>query len=308
MPEPIELIDEGRRCESHGVLDRALESYSAAAESSNDPATVAEALTHQSRVHRLRCEWDCAIDAARRAQATAEKGNLAMLLSDALNAEALVLLCQGQFAEALRLFNRILDTTDEPRQRGIALQNIGTVMAQQGQLGTAERAFTESFGWFRHAGYRLGEAMALNNHARVALDRGNAQLAEQLLEQALVVAREEEYADLIALATVNLAEALDARGLHDKAEEQASVALGYFATSGNRWREIECLRLIGAINDRLGDYPNAERCYRRALAIAEEIGAQQEVAIARDCLARIESRARRQRPRTEPPPAQQATS
>ncbi|HKW48158.1 MAG TPA: tetratricopeptide repeat protein [Gemmatimonadaceae bacterium] len=292
MPEAIELIDEGRRCESHGVLDRALESYAAAASASLDPTTVAEALTHQSRVHRLRCEWEAAIDSARRAQATAQDAKLPRLLSDALNAEAAVFLCQGQMAEALKLFNCILDTTDEPRQRGIALQNIGTVMAQQGQLGTAERAFTESFGWFRHAGYRLGEAIALNNHARVALDRGNAQLAEQLLEEAIVVAREEENADLIALATVNLAEAFDARGLHDKAEEQASTALGYFATSGNRWREIECLRLIGSINERLGDYQNAERCYKRALGIAEEIGAQQEITIVRECLARVEKRAR----------------
>ena len=294
MPEAIELIDEGRRCESHGVLDRALESYCAAAATSTEPAVVAEALTHQSRVHRLRCEWEPALEAARRAQETAQRDNLNSLLSDALNAEALVLVCRGEFGEALKLFNRILDATEEPRQRGIALQNIGTVMAQQGQLGTAERAFTESFGWFRHAGYRLGEAMALNNHARVALDRGNAQLAEQLLEQAIAVAREEEYADLIALATVNLAEALDARGLHDKAEEQASTALGYFATSGNKWREIECLRLIGSINERLGDYQNAVRCFKRALGIAEEIGAQQDITIVRDCLARVERRVRRQ--------------
>ena len=290
MPEAIELIDEGRRCESHGVLDRALESYRAAAATSTEAAVIVEALTHQSRVHRLRCEWEPALEVARRAQETAHRDNLQSLLADALNAEALVLVCRGEFADALRLFNRILDATEEPRQRGIALQNIGTVMAQQGQLGTAERAFTESFGWFRHAGYRLGEAMALNNHARVALDRGNAQLAEQLLEQAIVVAREEEYADLIALATVNLAEALDARGLHDKAEEQASTALGYFATSGNKWREVECLRLIGSINERLGDCQNAERCYRRALGIAEEIGAQQEVTIVRDCLSRIAHR------------------
>ena len=300
MPESIELIEEGRRCESHGVLDRALESYSAAAETSTEPALVAEALTHRSRVHRLRCEWEPALEAARRAQETAQGNNLTSLLADALNAEGLVHVCRGEFAEAMKLFNRILDASEEPRQRGIALQNIGTVMAQQGQLGTAERAFTESFGWFRHAGYRLGEAMALNNHARVALDRGNPQLAEQLLEQALVVAREEEYADLIALATVNLAEALDARGLHDKAEEQASTALGYFATSGNRWREIECLRLIGSINERLGDFQNAQRCYKRALGIAEEIGAQQDITIVRDCVARIERHVRRQASGTAP--------
>jgi tetratricopeptide (TPR) repeat protein len=308
MPEATELIDEGRRCESHGVLDRALESYSAAADTSTDPAILAEALTHQSRVHRLRCEWEAALATARRAQETAQGVGLSGILSDAMNAEALVLVCQGDYVAALRLFNQILDATEEPRQRGIALQNIGTVMAQQGHLGSAERAFAESFGWFRHAQYRLGEAMALNNHARVALDRGNPQLAEQLLEEALAVARSEEYSELIALATLNLAEALDARGLHDKAEEQASTALGYFSTSGNRWREIECLRLIGSINERLGDYQDAVRCYERALNIAMDIGAQQDITIVRDCLARIASRARRHAPRAGAPSDQETAS
>lgn len=300
MPEAIDLIDEGRRCESHGVLDRALDSYAAAAETSTDPATIAEALTHQSRVYRLRCDWAPAVETARRAQETARRANLPGLISDALNAEALVLMCQGDFGEALRLFNQMLDTSEEPRVRGIALQNIGSILAQQGQLGAAERAFAESFGWFRHARYRLGEAMALNNHARVALDRGNAALAEQLLEQALVAAREEENADLIALATLNLAEALEARGLHGRAEEQASTALGFFATSGNRWREIECLRLIGSINERLSDFTNAQRCYERALLIAEELGARQEVSIVRDCLTRVAIHASRQSPKGSP--------
>ena len=171
------------------------------------------------------------------------------------------------------------------------MQNIGSILAQQGKLGAAERAFTESFGWFRHAGYRLGEAMALNNHGRLALDRGNAELAQQLLEQAMAAARAEEYADLIALATLNYAEALDARGQHARAEEQASTALGYFATSGNRWREIECLRLIGAINERQGDCADAIRCYQRALGLAEELGAGQDISIMRECLTRARTRA-----------------
>src|SRR5256714_10655102 len=137
--------------------------------------------------------------------------------------------------------------------------------------------------------------MALNNHARLALDRGNAGLAQQLLEQAMAAAGAEEYADLIALATLNYAEALDARGQHARAEEQASTALGYFATSGNRWREIECLRLIGAINERQGDYADAVRCYERGLRIASEIGAQQDIVTIRDCLARVSGPASRAR-------------
>src|ERR687886_368268 len=76
----------------------------------------------------------------------------------------------------LALFRQVLETNGEPRVRGIALQNIGSILAQQGSLGAAERAFAESLGYFRRAGYQLGEATALNNQGRVALDRGDAEL------------------------------------------------------------------------------------------------------------------------------------
>jgi len=54
MPHSAELLEEGRRYEGHGVLDRALENYVRAAEETADPSIVVEALTHQSRVHRCR--------------------------------------------------------------------------------------------------------------------------------------------------------------------------------------------------------------------------------------------------------------
>lgn len=292
MPEAREYLEDGQRFERHGVLDRALESYSSAAEACADPELVAEALTHLSRVHRCRSEWEQGIEAARRAQQIARDAKLDVLAHEAVIAEANVLMCRGDFPEALALFQQVLDAQSSPRIRGIALQNMGSILWQQGKLGAAERALAESFGCFHVAGYQLGQAISLNNHGRIALERGNIDLAEQLLEQAREVARSIEDAELIALATVNYAEALEARGDHRRAEEQASTALGYFVTSGNRWREVECLRLIGTVNERLGDRPNAVRCFERALAIAEQIGARQDVQLIRECLSRVGSQKR----------------
>jgi len=293
VPDLVEKLQEGRRYESHGVLDRALECYATAAEESADPAIIAESLTHQSRVYRCQSEWECALVAARRAQEIARLAGLVALSSEAIIAEANVLMCRGDFTEALALFNQVLATTDTPRVRGIALQNIGSIQWQLGQLAAAELALAESFGCFHRAGYQLGEAIALNNHGRITLDRGNTELAQQLLEQALTAARATEDPELVALVTLNYAETLNARGDHVRAADEASTALGFFSTSGNRWREVECLRLIGGINEQLGDYPDAVRCYQRALDIAQEIGARQDITIVRDCLARVESRARR---------------
>jgi tetratricopeptide (TPR) repeat protein len=288
MPDTATLLENGRHFECAGVLDRALESYARAADGAADPALAAEALTHQSRIHRCRSEWTPALDTARRAQELARAAKLEREFAEAAIAEANVLICRGDFQPALRLFEQVLATTEEPRVRGIALQNIGSILAQQGILGAAERAFAESFGCFRRAGYLLGEATALNNQGRVALDRGNAVLAEQVLEHAIVAARAVGYTELIALATLNVAEALLARGELARAEEAASTALGYFTTTGNRWREIECLRTIGEINERHGGLTDAARCYERALSLAGELGAQHDVRVLRDCLTRLD--------------------
>jgi tetratricopeptide (TPR) repeat protein len=290
MPDAVKLLEDGRQFECSGVLDRALESYACAAEWAADPAVAAEALTHQSRIHRCRSEWEPALDAARRAQAMARGAELDGPFAEAAIAEGNVLICRGDFQPALRLFEQVLTASHEPRVRGIALQNIGSILAQQGNLGAAERAFAESFGCFRRAGYLLGEATALHNQGRVALDRGNAVLAEQVLEQAIVAARAVGYTELIALATLNVAEALIARGDLARADEAASTALGYFASTGNRWREVECLRIIGSINERLGCVTDAVRCYERALGLAGELGAQHDVRVLSDCLTRLSAR------------------
>lgn len=287
MPDSADLLEEGMRFEGYGVLDLALERYARAAEGSADPALIAQALTHQSRIHRCRSEWESAIEVARRAQQLASAAGLDGLVNEAVIAEANVLICRGQYPAAHELFQQVLATTDDARVRGIALQNIGSILAQQGRLRAAERTFAESFGCFRRAGYQLGEATALHNQGRVALDLGNAALAEQILEQARIAARVVDYAELVALATLNLAEALVVRGDLARAEESASTALGYFAASGNRWREIECHRIIGSINERLGGVADAARCYQKALCLATELGAQQDVRILNDCLGRL---------------------
>lgn len=287
MPQSAELLEEARRYEGHGVLDRALENYVRAGEETSDPAIVAEALTHQSRVHRCRSDWDAALATARRAQEVATAAKLDAPLVEATIAEGNVMICRGEFPEALTIFRRLADSSTDARVRGIALQNIGSILWQQGQLGAAERALSESLGWFQRADYALGEAIALNNHGRITLERGNTELAKQLLTQARQAARAIEDAELIALVSLNYAAALDAGGDHRGAVEEASTALGYFRVSGNRWREIECLRLIGTVSERLGDRDDAVRCHEHALSVAEQIGAQHDVRMIREFLSKL---------------------
>ena len=295
MPGPrapgADSLQDGVRAEMHGDLDRAVGLFGAAA-NSRDPATGAEALTRLADVRRSRGEWETALAAARRAREIAKGAGLDVLMLHAIIAEANVLLCRGDFGEARTLFEQVLTLTGDARMRGLALQNLGSIMAQQGELGAAERYFAESYGQFQRAGYRRGEATALVNYGRVTLDRGNPKLAEDLLWQAIDAAREVEHAELTALATLNLAEARMRLSDTNSAEDLASEALGVFSGCGNRWRQIECLRLIGAIHEQRGDAENATRCFERGLTIAREIGATVEIRALNDCLRKVAGKKR----------------
>ena len=286
MPDYNELIEEGIAAERLGLLDRAEACYSRAAESA-DRWLQAQALTKLADVHRARAQWDTALELARRAQQIARESGRRWIHDEAIIAEGNVLMCRGNFTAATSVFESLLGSVSEPRLRGVVLQNLGSILAQKGELGAAERAFTESHEYFREAGYRRGEAIALNNCGRVALDQGDVDRAEPSLVEAIFMAREVDDSELVALATLNLAEALAQRGENKRARDLASTAFGHFGSCGNRWRQVECLRLLGALHERERCLDDAGRCYERALTLAESIDAQGEIATLRDALAKL---------------------
>ena len=276
MPDPLGDIEEGLRLEKFGMLDRALAHYEAAA-SDNDPVTVTTAWRRRASVLRTRCDWDGALAAARESAAVAVRHGLRDAHAEALNAEAAVFQSQGDFAAAIPILERILDMTANPRIRGVALQNLGGIAAERGDLETAEHRFLESYRCFQAADYAWGQAYALNNYGRAAMDRENFEIAERVLARAVDLARDIEDLDLAALATMNLAETMLCTHDLERADEAASTALGYFDMAGNRWRRVECLRLLGDINQRDGQPEIARRCYAQGLDLARELGVQLEV-------------------------------
>lgn len=278
MPDATALLNEGIRAEKLGMLDRALEFYRAAAAHRSEPDTAAAALLRQADVLRLQCDWQNAIDTAREAQAVARRAGLAVAVAQGVNCEASVHMARGEFDGARPLLEEVVRTTSDVRVRGIALQNLGSVYAQQRDLDRAERMFVESFACFQACGYERGQAIALNNQGRAKLDRGDAVAARDVLAQAVSAARHVEDEELIAVATMNLSEATLAAGDYDHANDLVCSALGHFRVSTNRWREVECLRLLGVINVRRGHLADARRCYDHALDLARRIDARLEVA------------------------------
>lgn len=272
-----------------GSLAAALAEYQAAA-AANDPDIRAQALTRIADLHRERCEWDEAEEAARLAQNVARDAGLTDRLTEATIAEANTLMARGKFASAMPRFQEIADASADARVRGIALQNIGSMLAQLARFSEAERAFQESLSNFAEAGYARGEAIARNNLGRLALDQKNFAIARPLLERAAQEAAAVGHSELAAVARENLATVLCETGEPNLALELVLDALAYFSACSNRLRQIECLRIIGAINETNGDPTGARRCYERALVLADEIGSDIEKRVTRHRLDALSAR------------------
>ena len=280
-------IDEGLRFEQHGVLDTALAHYQAAARAATDAALISEAFRRQSSIHRTRCEWSLAIASAERAITAAREARLDDLHSEALSALAAVHRTRGDLDDAEVLLESALRLARDERVRGIILQNLGGVAAEKHDLETAQHKFVESYGCFRRSGYRRGEAFALNNYGRALLEGGHGAQAARVLTQAVAIARDVEDEELVALATLNVAETMYIAGDLTTAESHVSQALGYFNHTQNAWRQIECLRLLGDITVKAQELATAVQCYVRGMQLALRIGARQELAVLADCLTRV---------------------
>jgi tetratricopeptide (TPR) repeat protein len=290
MPDAPKLLEEGVRLERAGLLDRALDVLRSVVETSDNPDHISAALTHEADVHRAHCNWDESLRAARQAQEIARGAFLHQRVAEAVIAEANVHMSRGDFGDATLLLSMAAGEAD-PRIRGIAMQNLGTIHAQMGDLREAQNAFSQSLANFREAGYVRGEAIALNNFGRLAIDNGEADKAVPLLEQALQLGTEIEDVELAAMASINLAAALCCCGQLDRAQHLAMAALGYFSGCHNSFREIECLQLIGDINDKCEDRVNARRCYDLALRMADSIGAEVEQRVVKGKLDALIARA-----------------
>lgn len=277
MPAPRELLDQGVRYESGGVLDRALASYRAAADAAHhEPACRAEALRRQADVLRSTCDWEQAIEAARASAALARSRDLHTLLAEALNAEGAVYQSRGMLDQAQTLYEQMLTLSTDLKIRGIALQNLGSLDAIRGDYPRAEERFVESFQCFQAGGYERGVVIALNNYGRAALDRRADGVAHPVLVRAESLARSLMDLDLLALARLNLAESHLRRSEIEPAQELASDALGYFGNTRNHWRRLECLRLLGDIAIVQQHADSARKFFEAALRVANEIGASLE--------------------------------
>lgn len=277
MSQPHEHLEQGHTHQRSGRLTQALECYRLASAGAEEVELRVEALRWQAIVHHMRSEWDAALAAAGEAAESARVANLADQAAEALNITGIVHQSRGAFDLATALFEQILGANPSDRVRGAALQNLGSIAAQRGDFDTARQRFLASHQCFKRAGYLRGEAVVLANFGRAAVDCGNFRVAVDMLKQAVSAAKRLGNSELTAITTMNYAEALAGLKDYDQAYRLAGEALDHFTATGNGWRRVECLRLLGDIRRDRGEVAEAERSYAEAIAEASVIGAAAEL-------------------------------
>lgn len=282
-------IEEGLRYQKLGMLDRALREYERTIEASNDPVLRCEGLCRQAHVFRAWCQWDRAIETARRGVDLARTSGLPQQEAEALNAEAIVYVELARFDEAVVLFERILALDIDQRMRGIAFGNLGSIAAQRGNLERAEQYYRSAIRHFGVASYEWGQAFCLANFSAVLLDGGRLKEAEVVGGQAVRAAKKVGDLELAGIASLNLAEALAAQRVLERAEELASEALGYFVLEESELRRAQCLRVLGDIKLLKAEHDEARMLYEQAEGLARRVGADREIGRLEDCRVLLEA-------------------
>ena len=273
-----DLLADGIRYERGGVGARARECFEAVTRNVEEaPAEAAEAWWRLANLHRLHSSWEDALAAARTSVQIAQAHGLRNTEADALNIEGAVWSIRGEYDTARALYTRMLSLASTQATRAKALQNLGTVAAEERDFDEGERLFTESREAYRAAGDARGEANSLLNIGRLQLDRGFADLASHTLDAAVVAARQTGDLEMHAAAMLNHGMALSELGRTSEAEERITTAYGQFTIADIPVQRVRCLMQLATLAAGRGETFGSRICLRHAGEVANSAGLPREL-------------------------------
>lgn len=263
------LLEDGIRYDRGGVVTRARASFVEVTERwRENPAAAAEAWWRLGNLQRLQSQWDDALESARAAATLARDNELRDIEADALNIEGAVWWTRGEYAKARGLYQRMLELAQSPTTRAKALQNLGSLAAEERDYETAECLFAESRETYRLTNDARGEAFSLINIGRMQAERGDPALACETLEAAVIQARQTGDIELHATSLLNLGIAIGDLDRFAEAEERITTAYGQFTIADIPVKRVRCLLQLATFARRRGEPAAAQLCLDHARKVA----------------------------------------
>lgn len=272
------VLAEGIRYERGGVTARAVASFEEViARADEHPAAAAEAWWRLANQHRLQSRWNDALQAAHAGAEFARAHGLRDQEADALNIEGAIWMTRGDYAQARVLFERMLALGVASGTRGKALQNLGSIAAEERRYEDAERYFLASRIEYAAAGDTRGEAITLTNLGRLQMDRGDLDVARATLEDAITEARQANDLELHAIALLNLGMVHGERHSLEEAEERITTAYGQFTIADNAVQRVRCLIELARMAAKRGDTAASRTCLLHARTVATQAELPREI-------------------------------
>jgi tetratricopeptide (TPR) repeat protein len=192
-----------------------------------------------------------------------------------------LLYVQGNYAEALRQFQRALKLAEELGDRaGVArsLRQLGLLHQARGEYSEAQQRYEQSLRIKEEFGSRAGVASTLHQLGMLHQDRGEYGEAQQRYEQSLRI--EEELGNRAGVASTlhQLGMLHQDRGEYGEAQQRYDRSLQIKEGLGDRAGIVNSLYQLGTLHQARGEYGEALQRYEQSLRIAEELGNRAVVA------------------------------
>ncbi len=283
------MLADGIRYERGGVVNRARECFETVTRAAEEyPEEAAEAWWRLANLHRLHSSWDDALACARRAAVLAHEHGFPNTEADALNIEGAVWYLRGDYDQARVHYLRVLELATTQGTRAKALQNLGSLAAEDGEFDEAERLFAESRAAYHDSGDARGEANSLLNIGRLQLDRGLAELAHRTLDEAVTAARHTGDLEMHAAALLNHGIALGELGRADEAEERVITAYGQFTIADIPVQRVRSLVQLATLAAARSESGAARVCLEHARDVAQAAQLPRELVVIEERLQRLE--------------------
>ena len=183
---------------------------------------------------------------------------------------------RGHWREGRAWLEQVLTTTEEasPANRANALMWLAHLEIEQGEYERAGRSARQSLALFDGLGDKQGMSMALGHLGRHAAERGEVREAQELQEEALVLARQADATGLVASGLMNLGTSAQVLGDYGRAASLYEEGLVLLRELGRQGSLAYLLMNWGWMDLLQGEYSEAARKLEEGLSIARANGQQ----------------------------------
>lgn len=283
-------------CTDRGENERAIELCNRAVELQTELGEPGEAvgpLINLATVfYRYAGNLDSALDQLLRAQGILAEHPDPRLEATVRNELAFLFDQRGEYQEALEQYETALEGYEALREDFYAatvLFNMGTIHQRLGNLDATREYYQQALARMEEIeGTSLTRVHALLGLGWVYIQYEELERAEDLLDEALEIARDLDNEPLLAAALERMGELHVATGRPSEAISSLDEALALYRESGGSWREPSILVQLSRAHAALGDEERALEILFEAASEFRRIGRRSRVAATYHRIAEIE--------------------